>query len=95
MKRKIISLIVSLLIYFMGQPAYVLSKELGDYQTGIFSDLKSDNRTGDISGAEIFIMHSKTLALGQVVLNRDYDVSSIVGFPYPDYLFNRHDRCGQ
>lgn len=54
-----------------------------------FTSLNLENKktTEGSSDNSIFIAHTKTSG-AVTVLNQDYDVSSVVGFAFPDYLFN-------
>lgn len=58
MNRRIISIIVLLLVFYLGKSVALWSEEFDLHHTGVFSNLSRDSETGDISGIEIFIMHS-------------------------------------
>ena len=60
MNRINILIIVLIVASSFGKPETLFSEEFNDSHTGIFSNLKRDIKTGDMSGIELFVMHSNS-----------------------------------
>ena len=83
-----------LAIYLVVQPIVLGSEEVGNHSTGVFSNLYVDRESGDLSGMEIFIMHSNKgyyltyqCAAGEIaepVLVKGKITGSVIEFTIPD-----------